>query len=122
MMRFCMINIKARQVVFVLSMLAACLMNSGMLLAQDASVNHEENQEESFKEEDLIGDTLLAVEVYGRRPIATRQSLKGRELQALSSTSVADALKYFAGVQIKDYGGLGGLKTINVRSLGAQHV
>lgn len=35
---------------------------------------------------------------------------------------MADALKYFAGVQIKDYGGLGGLKTINVRSLGAQHV
>ena len=56
------------------------------------------------------------------RTIATSQTLKGRELQALSNTSVADALKYFAGVQIKDYGGLGGLKTINVRSLGAQHV
>lgn len=67
-------------------------------------------------------DTLSTVEVYGRRPLATRQSINGRELQALSSTSVADALKYFAGVQIKDYGGLGGLKTVNVRSLGSQHV
>ena len=67
-------------------------------------------------------DTLSSVEVYGRRPLATRQSLKGVELQALSTTSIADALKYFAGVQIKDYGGLGGLKTVNVRSLGAQHV
>lgn len=57
-----------------------------------------------------------------RRPLATVQNLSGSELQALSSTSIADALKYFAGVQIKDYGGLGGLKTINVRSLGAQHV
>jgi len=56
------------------------------------------------------------------RTIATSQMLQGNELQALSTTSVADALKYFAGVQIKDYGGLGGLKTINVRSLGAQHV
>lgn len=56
------------------------------------------------------------------RTIATSQTLQGKELQALSNTSVADALKYFAGVQIKDYGGLGGLKTINVRSLGAQHV
>lgn len=65
---------------------------------------------------------LENVEVYGRKPLATRQQLGGVELQALSSTSVADALKYFAGVQIKDYGGLGGLKTINVRSLGAQHV
>ena len=56
------------------------------------------------------------------RTIATSQMLQGNDLQALSTTSVADALKYFAGVQIKDYGGLGGLKTINVRSLGAQHV
>ena len=56
------------------------------------------------------------------RTIATSQTLQAGELQALSNTSVADALKYFAGVQIKDYGGLGGLKTVNVRSLGAQHV
>lgn len=56
------------------------------------------------------------------KTIATSQTLSGADLQALSTTSVADALKYFAGVQIKDYGGLGGLKTVNVRSLGAQHV
>ena len=69
-----------------------------------------------------LADTLSSVNVYGRRPLATRQALHGKELQALSTTSIADALKYFAGVQIKDYGGLGGLKTVNVRSLGAQHV
>ena len=62
------------------------------------------------------------VEVYGKRPLATAQTMRGADLQALSTTSVADALKYFAGVQIKDFGGLGGLKTINVRSMGAQHV
>ena len=50
------------------------------------------------------------------------QTLAGTALQNLSTTSVADALKYFSGVQIKDYGGLGGLKTVNVRSLGSQHV
>ena len=67
--------------------------------------------------------TLNTVEVTAlRRPLATVQQLSGAKLQALSSTSIADALKYFAGVQIKDYGGLGGLKTINVRSLGSQHV
>lgn len=66
---------------------------------------------------------LEQVEVTGRRrPLATVQHLQGSDLQALSSTSIADALKYFAGVQIKDYGGLGGLKTVNVRSLGSQHV
>ncbi|MCM1449411.1 MAG: TonB-dependent receptor [Clostridiales bacterium] len=57
-----------------------------------------------------------------QRQLSTVQSLDGSKLQSLSSTSIADALKYFAGVQIKDYGGIGGLKTVNVRSLGAQHV
>lgn len=50
------------------------------------------------------------------------QTLSGPELKKLSVHSVADALRYFAGVQIKDYGGVGGLKTVNVRSLGTQHV
>lgn len=68
-------------------------------------------------------EVLQELEVTaGRRPLATVQKLDGARLQALSSTSIADALKYFAGVQIKDYGGLGGVKTLNVRSLGAQHV
>lgn len=68
---------------------------------------------------------LQEVEVVAVTPtklLATEQRLEGKELQQLSTTSIADALKYFAGVQIKDYGGLGGLKTVNVRSLGAQHV
>ena len=69
----------------------------------------------------VVGLDTLQV-VSRRLPLATSQSLHGAELQSLSSTSIADALKYFAGVQIKDYGGLGGLKTVNVRSLGAQHV
>ena len=54
---------------------------------------------------------LQEVTVAARRSVrtmATSQTLQGEELRALSSTSVADALKYFAGVQIKDYGGLGG--------------
>jgi hypothetical protein len=64
------------------------------------------------------------VAVVGVRPhyLTPSQTLSGAALQNLSTTSVADALKYFSGVQIKDYGGLGGLKTVNVRSLGSQHV
>lgn len=34
---------------------------------------------------------------------------------------VSDAVKHFAGVTVKDYGGIGGLKTVSIRSLGAQH-
>lgn len=50
------------------------------------------------------------------------QTLSGKLLQNLSAHSVADALRYFSGVQLKDYGGIGGLKTVNVRSMGSQHV
>lgn len=49
------------------------------------------------------------------------QILIGSELKRLNSLSVADAIRYFAGVQLKDYGGVGGLKTINVRSMGSNH-
>lgn len=68
--------------------------------------------------------TIRDVAVVGVRPhyLTPSQTLAGAALQNLSTTSVADALKYFSGVQIKDYGGLGGLKTVNVRSLGSQHV
>jgi hypothetical protein len=39
-------------------------------------------------------------------------------LQQINAESIAGAAKYFSGVLIKDYGGVGGLKTISVRSLG----
>ena len=49
------------------------------------------------------------------------QSLSGEQLKKLNSLSVADALRYFSGIQLKDYGGIGGIKTVNVRSMGSQH-
>lgn len=75
----------------------------------------------------LLADSVYAlpgVACVGERMryLTPSQTLRGAPLQALSTSSVADALKYFSGVQIKDYGGLGGLKTVNVRSLGSQHV
>ena len=64
------------------------------------------------------------VEVMARaltKDVIIPQTLKGAELQQLNALSVADALRYFSGVQIKDYGGVGGIKTINIRSMGSQH-
>ena len=56
------------------------------------------------------------------QPVVPVQKLEGVQLQALSTHSVADALRYFSGVQIKDYGGVGGLKTVDVRSMGTHHL
>ena len=47
------------------------------------------------------------------------QLLYHEKLQEINAESIADAAKNFSGVFIKDYGGVGGLKTISARSLGA---
>ncbi len=57
-----------------------------------------------------------------KKEIIPAQSLSGEALQNLNSQSVADALRYFSGVQIKDFGGIGGIKTINIRSMGTHHI
>lgn len=57
-----------------------------------------------------------------RKEVIPVQMLAGEELQKLSVHSVADAIRYFSGIQIKDYGGIGGLETVNIRGLGTQHV
>lgn len=69
--------------------------------------------------------TLKEVVVVGQnsRPnIIPSQLLQGAELERLNSLNVADALRFFSGVQLKDYGGVGGIKTINIRSMGTNHV
>ncbi len=78
----------------------------------------------STAEETADTISLSEVTVQGRK--ATRQTipvqtLSGEEMRRLNSNSVADALRYFAGVQVKDYGGVGGIKTVNIRSMGTNH-
>lgn len=69
-------------------------------------------------------DSLLSpahvVYVPDRLP-AARQSLSGSALLHLSGRSVAEAMSTMAGLQVRDYGGVGGLKTIDVRGMGTSH-
>lgn len=55
------------------------------------------------------------------KSLVPMQTLSRIELDKISGVSAADAVKNFSGITIKDYGGLGGLKTVMVRSLGANH-
>lgn len=70
---------------------------------------------------------LSGVEVVEKaRPSTTRE---GTPLQIMDRTGIerlgiqdlSEAVKRFSGVSVRDYGGIGGLKTVSVRSLGAQH-
>ncbi|MDE6339851.1 MAG: TonB-dependent receptor, partial [Muribaculaceae bacterium] len=73
---------------------------------------------------DSLSHLLQEVVITARKPgedIIPVQVLSGEELNRLNSNSVADALRYFSGVQVKDYGGVGGIKTVNIRSMGTNH-
>lgn len=72
-------------------------------------------------------DTLSNIKVLSKKNTASVKSstpvqiLNTLDPSKTNSLSVADAVKYFAGVSVKDFGGIGGLKTVSVRSLGANH-
>ncbi len=55
------------------------------------------------------------------RAASPTQVMDAGKLKRLNALQVSDAAKHFAGVTVKDYGGIGGLKTISLRSLGTQH-
>ena len=78
------------------------------------------NAEEQYDSTYLLKEVLVTAR-QTNRDIIPVQTLSGEELQRLNSNSIADALRYFSGVQVKDYGGVGGLKTVNIRSMGTNH-
>ena len=54
--------------------------------------------------------------------VTPAQQINSADFINNSAYNVADAIRNFAGVNIKDYGGIGGLKTVSVHSLGADNV
>ena len=65
-----------------------------------------------------VSDIYQTREVRSTAPL---QIFSKDALKNLNALQVSDAVKHFAGVTVKDYGGIGGLKTVSIRSLGAQH-
>lgn len=55
------------------------------------------------------------------KSVVPMQTITRVELDRISGNTAADAIKTFSGITLKDYGGIGGLKTVMVRSLGANH-
>ena len=49
------------------------------------------------------------------------QLLDSKNIKRLGIQDLSEAVRRFSGVTVKDYGGIGGLKTVSIRSLGAHH-
>jgi len=69
-------------------------------------------------EEVIVTEQYRNTETRSSSPL---QILSSSQIEKLNVLHVSDAVKYFSGVTVKDYGGIGGLKTVSVRSLGAAH-
>ena len=70
-----------------------------------------------------ITEVSVTAKGIDRNVGATRgvQQLSKQDLLNLGIDNVADAVKRFAGVSVKDYGGIGGMKTVSIHNLGAHH-
>lgn len=66
-------------------------------------------------------DTLDASRVFAVSSVPVTRAAEQAALEP-GQAKLTDAIRRFTGVQLKDYGGAGGLKTVNVRSLGSEHV
>ena len=92
-----------------IALIVICCLGPGLVKAQ-------EQPDSSY----LLHEVIVTAR-QPNRDIIPVQTLSGEELNRLNSNSVADALRYFSGVQVKDYGGVGGIKTVNIRSMGTNH-
>ena len=81
----------------------------------------------SAQEDTTLYKQLSGVEVVEKlRPSVTRETtplqvMTKSAFERLGTDNLAEAMKRFSGISVQDYGGIGGLKTISVRSLGAKH-
>jgi len=87
-----------------------------MLPAQN--IQHTDTIKSHTIQEVTVTEKHISSEVRSTAPL---QILTSKSIEGLNVLQVSDAVKYFSGVSVKDYGGIGGLKTISVRSLGGNH-
>ncbi len=80
-----------------------------------------------YQSDTISGQILDEVQVVGHvKPSASRstvplQVMDSKDIARIGIRSIADAVQHFSGVTVKDYGGLGGIKTVSIRSMGATH-
>ena len=76
---------------------------------------------DTIRTENLQEVPVTAERPTGARAVSAQKVADTRLMSATGSLQVSDVLKYFSGATVKDYGGVGGLKTVSVRGLGASH-
>lgn len=115
------------------------LKNNYFSKKDDLSKKEDSSQQDSLSKKDTrrkAGISTLDTAAYHRlsevevvaarhrsttREAAPLQLLSREGIDRLGLRDLSEAVKRFSGVTVQDYGGIGGLKTVSIRSLGAKH-
>ena len=79
------------------------------------------------QESDSLSYQLDDVVAIGKKGVSEEtsstpfQNVDRTEIDRLGLRELSDAVKRMSGVDVRDYGGVGGLKTVSVRGMGAKH-
>ena len=113
--------------------LASCLASFSVVSAQNNQLP-DTLRSQQLPEKEVVGQTdtimsrqLSEVGVVGQSRVSvTKQAsplqiLDNKSINRLGIQELSEAVRRFSGVTVKDYGGIGGIKTVSIRSLGAHH-
>lgn len=106
---------RKKQFIFFATVMAGCLVASP-LQAQDNGQSPGDSVRQIRQVE--VSAVRSQENALASKPI---QTMTREEIDRLGIHELSDAVKRFAGANVRDYGGIGGMKTVSVRNLGAQH-
>ncbi|GAB6013017.1 TonB-dependent receptor plug domain-containing protein [Viscerimonas tarda] len=66
-------------------------------------------------------EVRATVKTAATKAVTPVQAINNEAIYSMGIQSVSDAVRRFSGVVVKDYGGIGGMKTVSLRGMGAQH-
>ena len=96
--------------------LTACLASLSVVSAQDTHLP-DTVMSQQLSEVNVVGQSRVSV----TKQTSPLQIFDSKSISRLGIQELSDAVRRFSGVTVKDYGGIGGLKTVSIRSLGAHH-
>ena len=76
---------------------------------------------DTMRTKDIPQVTVTSDRTNSPGAVSVSKRADARLMQATGTLQVSDVIKYMSGATVKDYGGVGGLKTVSVRGLGASH-
>ena len=76
---------------------------------------------DTMRTKDIPQVTVTSDRTNSPGAVSVSKRADERLMQATGTLQVSDVIKYMSGATVKDYGGVGGLKTVSVRGLGASH-